>query len=180
MEGEICVELDGEEGRPVGVMAGYPDDPTRTEHALGRGWYATGDLGERDPEGWIRVLGRRDDVFKSYGHRVSPFEAETVLRAHPAVADVAVVPVPDDRAGLLPLAVVVPAPGRTADAALASELLTHTAGTLSPRGTSGAAPVRGAAAPHHLGKDPRRLVRAHLPDIAGDLFTHIRPKEPAP
>ncbi|MGA5112083.1 AMP-binding protein [Streptomyces pseudogriseolus] len=180
VEGEICVELDGEEGRPVGVMAGYPDDLTRTEHALGRGWYATGDLGERDPEGWIRVLGRRDDVFKSYGHRVSPFEAETVLRAHPAVADVAVVPVPDDRAGLLPLAVVVPAPGRTADAALASELLTHTAGALSPVGRPELLRFAERLPRTTSGKIRRRLVRAHLPDIAGDLFTHIRPKEPAP
>lgn len=139
--GEICVELapgigeggaDG--GRPVGVMAGYPDDPERTERALGRGWYATGDLGERDADGWIRVLGRRDDVFKSHGHRVSPYEAEAALRAHPAVADVAVVPVPDETAGLLPLAVVVPAPGRTADPALAAELLAHAERTLSPVG----------------------------------------------
>ncbi|MGW5869066.1 acyl-CoA synthetase [Streptomyces sp. NPDC055239] len=130
--GEICVELDGE--RPVGVMAGYLDDPERTEQALGRGWYATGDLAERSPDGWIKVLGRRDDVFKSYGHRVSPYEAEAALRSHPAVADLAVVPVPDATAGLLPLAVVVPAPGRTAGPELAAELLAHCARTLSPVG----------------------------------------------
>lgn len=115
-------------------MAGYPDDPDRTAKALHRGWYATGDLGEQDADGWIRVLGRRDDVFKSHGHRVSPYEAEAALRTHPAVADVAVVPVPDEHAGLLPLAVVVPAPGRPADADLAEELLAHTARALSPVG----------------------------------------------
>lgn len=119
--GEICVELAGD--RPVGVMAGYPDEPDRTEAALGRGWYATGDLAERAADGWIRVLGRRDDVFKSYGHRVSPFEAEAVLRGHPAVAEAVVVAVPHPEAGTAPVAVVVPAPGHRPGPALATELL---------------------------------------------------------
>lgn len=127
--GEICVELGGE--RPVGVMAGYLEDPERTERVLGQGRYATGDLGERTPDGWIRVLGRRDDVFKSYGHRVSPYEAEAALRTHPAVAEVAVVPVAHPEGGLVPLAVVVPAPGHEPDAALAAEILAHAALALS-------------------------------------------------
>ncbi|MBT2467889.1 AMP-binding protein [Streptomyces sp. ISL-66] len=127
--GEICVELDGE--RPVGVMAGYLEDPERTERVLGQGRYATGDLGERTPDGWIRVLGRRDDVFKSYGHRVSPYEAEAALRTHPAVAEVAVVPVDHPEGGLVPLAVVVPAPGHEPDGALAARILAHAALALS-------------------------------------------------
>ncbi|MER6358507.1 AMP-binding protein [Streptomyces sp. NPDC001634] len=171
--GEICVELgtsddplpragaaDG--GRPVGVMAGYPDDPERTERALGRGWYATGDLGERDADGWVRVLGRRDDVFKSHGHRVSPYEAEAVLRAHPAVADVAVVPVPDAVAGLLPLAVVVPAPGRAPDAELAGRLLEHAERTLSPVGRPERLCFAGGLPRTTSGKVQRRLVRERL------------------
>ncbi|MGW6707986.1 acyl-CoA synthetase [Streptomyces sp. NPDC054956] len=127
--GEICVELAGE--RPVGVMAGYLEDPERTERVLGRGWYATGDLGERTPDGWIRVLGRRDDVFKSYGHRVSPYEAEAAIGTHPAVAEVAVVPVDHAEGGLVPLAVVVPARGHEPDGALAAEILAHAALALS-------------------------------------------------
>ncbi|WP_371671438.1 AMP-binding protein [Streptomyces sp. NBC_00289] len=170
--GEICVELgaDGDPaghggadgGRPVGVMAGYPDDPERTEQALGRGWYATGDLGERDADGWIRVLGRRDDVFKSHGHRVSPYEAEAALRAHPAVAEVAVVPVPDDRAGLLPLAVVVPASGRTADAALAGLLLELAERTLSPVGRPERLCFAERLPRTTSGKIQRRVVRERL------------------
>ncbi|MET7454999.1 AMP-binding protein [Streptomyces sp. NPDC005574] len=173
LSGEICVELGaggpagadagGDAGRPVGVMAGYPDDPERTEQALGRGWYATGDLGERDADGWIRVLGRRDDVFKSHGHRISPYEAEAALRAHPAVAEVAVVPVPDDRAGLLPLAVVVPAPGRTPDAALAGLLLAHAGRALSPVGRPERLCFAERLPRTTSGKIQRRVVREQLP-----------------
>jgi acetyl-CoA synthetase len=172
--GEICVEL-GDAGpdrtlkgrgelrdRPVGVMAGYPDEPERTERALGRGWYATGDLGERDADGWIRVLGRGDDVFKSHGHRVSPYEAEAALRAHPAVAEAAVVPVPDAVAGLLPLAVVVPAPGHPADAALAAELLAHAERTLSPVGRPERLCFAARLPRTTSGKVQRRVVRERL------------------
>ncbi|MGW0630220.1 AMP-binding protein [Streptomyces sp. NPDC002758] len=175
--GEICVELEPgvpaqgtDGGRPVGVMAGYPDDPERTEQALGRGWYATGDLGERDADGWIRVLGRRDDVFKSYGHRVSPYEAEAALRAHPAVAEVAVAPVPDPRAGLVPLAVVVPVAGRTADLALAGELLAHAERTLSPVGRPERLCFAARLPRTTSGKVQRRLVRERLTEY-GRPFT---------
>ncbi|MFI1537177.1 acyl-CoA synthetase [Streptomyces anandii] len=168
--GEICVELGGGD-RPVGVMAGYADEPERTERALGRGWYATGDLGERDAEGRLRVLGRRDDVFKSHGHRVSPYEAEAALRTHPAVGEVAVVPVPDPAAGLLPLAVVVPAPGHAPDAELAARLLAHAGRLLSPVGR----PERLRFAPRlprtASGKVQRRLVRDLLPRY-GTTYAH--------
>ncbi|MZD07208.1 AMP-binding protein [Streptomyces sp. SID5785] len=164
--GELCVDLDGPE-RPVGVMAGYPDDPERTERALGRGWYPTGDLGVRDSDGWIRVLGRRDDVFKSAGHRVSPYEAEAVLRGHPAVADVAVVPVPDAVAGLVPLAVVVPAPGRTPDAALAAELLRHAGRALSEVGRPELLRFAADLPRTTSGKVRRSLLREQPADGAG-------------
>ncbi|MEW2252406.1 AMP-binding protein [Streptomyces sp. NPDC006975] len=172
--GEISVELGtgspADEARPVGVMAGYPDDPERTRRALGRGWYATGDLGERDADGWIRVLGRRDDVFKSYGHRVSPYEAEAALRAHPAVAEVAVVPVPDAGAGLLPLAVVVPAPGQEPSAALAAELLAHVERALSPVGRPELLCFAARLPRTTSGKVQRRIVRERLAEY-GEPFT---------
>lgn len=116
--GEICVELDGELGAPAGLSPSVP---------VADGYYRTGDLGERDPDGWLRVLGRRDDVFKSFGHRVSPYEMEAVLLAHPAVTEAAVVPRPDPRAGLAAHAVVVLATGRTGDEAQAQALLDHIA-----------------------------------------------------
>ena len=127
--GEVCVELDP---RPVGVMAGYADDAERTARAVGGDWYATGDLGESDMDGYVRVIGRRDDVFKSFDHRVSPYELEACLRSHPAVAEVAVVPQPHPVGGAVPCAVVVPAAGFAPEPALASELLTYAASLLAP------------------------------------------------
>ncbi|OLB65353.1 MAG: hypothetical protein AUI10_07120 [Actinobacteria bacterium 13_2_20CM_2_72_6] len=127
--GEVCVDL---ADAPVGMMAGYADDPDRTARVLGRGWYGTGDLGERDPDGWIRVLGRRDDVFKWYGHRISPYELERVLRSHSSVADVAVVGVPHPVGGAQPQAMVLLRSGIPPGDRLATELLHHAAGRLAP------------------------------------------------
>ncbi|MFJ9823836.1 acyl-CoA synthetase [Streptomyces sp. NPDC101160] len=101
--GEVCVDLTE---RPPGLMRGYADRPDRTKAAFAGGLYRTGDRGERCADGSIRLLGRMDEVFKSYGHRVSPMEIEAVLRTHPAVADAAVIPCPDERGGLAPYAVV--------------------------------------------------------------------------
>ncbi|GAA2104775.1 AMP-binding protein [Kitasatospora saccharophila] len=131
--GEVCLDLTE---RPAGLMAGYADDPERTEAALGGGRYRTGDTGERCVDGSIRLLGRRDEVFKSFGHRVSPPEIEAVLRRCPGIADVAVVPRPHPRGGLAPHAVAVPAGEPGPD--LARELLAWAAarlpGLLVPRG----------------------------------------------
>jgi len=119
--GEVCVELCE---TPVGIAAGYLGEPGR---AFGGDYYRTGDLGERDARGFVRVVGRRDDVFKSFDHRVSPYEVEAVVRAHPAVEDVAVIPRPHPVGGATPHAVVVPLPGRTADRQLADAVLRHVA-----------------------------------------------------
>ncbi|MEV8628020.1 AMP-binding protein [Streptomyces sp. NPDC051079] len=78
----------------------------RTAAVFADGLYRTGDRGERCADGSIRLLGRMDEVFKSYGHRVSPMEIEAVLRTHPAVADAAVIPCRDEFGGLAPYAVV--------------------------------------------------------------------------
>lgn len=107
-EGEICLRLDP---RPLGLMVGYHGDPERTEAAYSDGFYHTGDVGSRDLEGYITYVGRTDDVFKSSDYRISPFELESVLLEHPAVAEAAVVPSPDPVRLSVPKAFVVLAGG---------------------------------------------------------------------
>src|SRR5438477_1074317 len=82
-EGEICIDL---AQRPLGLMQGYLDDPARNASAMGDGYYHTGDVASRDADGYLTYVGRMDDVFKSSDYRVSPFELESVLIEHPALA----------------------------------------------------------------------------------------------
>jgi O-succinylbenzoic acid--CoA ligase len=88
------------------VMRGYLDDPEATAAALREGWLRTGDLGEVDADGCLRVLSRRDDLIISGGENVYPAEIELALREHPDVADAVVIGVTDERWGEVPLAVV--------------------------------------------------------------------------
>jgi fatty-acyl-CoA synthase len=104
-DGEVCV-------RSELLMDGYFEQPDATAAALGDGWYHTGDLGVLDDEGYLSIVGRARDVLRTGGETVAPGEVETVLAAHPAVAEVAVVGVPDVRWGEIVCAVVVPAAGR--------------------------------------------------------------------
>ncbi len=104
-EGEICIKLG--EDRPLGLMVGYVDDSTKTAEAMRDGYYHTGDVGSRDTDGYITYVGRADDVFKASGYRISPFELESVLIEHPAVAEAAVVPSPDELRGFVPKAYVI-------------------------------------------------------------------------
>ncbi len=108
-EGEICIALGVD--RPVGLMVGYADDPEKTSAVMRDGYYHTGDVGMRDGDGYITYVGRADDVFKASGYRISPFELESVLIEHPAVAEAAVVPSPDELRGFVPKAYVILAPG---------------------------------------------------------------------
>ena len=129
-DGEVCVDLSD---APAGMMAGYADDPERTAAAFADGRYGTGDLGECDADGWYRIDGRRDDVFKSFDRRVSPYEVEAVLRTHPAVAEVAVIPEPHPTGGQAPHALVVLRPAVAPGAAPTSAaLLAHAARHLPP------------------------------------------------
>jgi acetyl-CoA synthetase len=107
-EGEICLDLSA---RPLGLMVGYRDDEERTERATAGGFYHTGDIGMRDPDGYITYVGRTDDVFKASDYRISPFELESVLIEHEAVAEAAVVPSPDPVRLAVPKAFIVLAPG---------------------------------------------------------------------
>ncbi|UUV36093.1 AMP-binding protein [Amycolatopsis roodepoortensis] len=116
-EGEICLDL---EKRPVGLMAGYADDEERSAAAFANGFYHTGDVGSIDERGYITYVGRTDDVFKASDYRISPFELESVLLEHEAVAEAAVVPAPDPIRLAVPKAYVVLTNGHepTADTAV--------------------------------------------------------------
>ena len=129
-EGEICVELG--EARPVGLMVGYRDDPVLTADVMRDGCYHTGDLGQRDDQGLITYVGRSDDVFKASDYRISPFELESVLLEHEAVAEAAIVPSPDPVRLAVPKAYVVLAAGFSADDATAQSIFAHARSRLAP------------------------------------------------
>jgi len=103
--------------RGPNVTPGYLDEPKETEAILRDGWLWTGDLAERDDEGFLYHRGRVKDILKIGGHRVSPVEIEQVIARHPGVAEAAVVGVKDTLMGEVPRAVVVPRPGATPSAA---------------------------------------------------------------
>ena len=88
-EGELCLDLSA---HPLPLMTGYRGDAERHAEAMAGGWYHTGDVASRDADGWITYVGRTDDVFKASDYKISPFEVESVLIEHPAVAEAAVVP----------------------------------------------------------------------------------------
>jgi acetyl-CoA synthetase len=118
-EGEICIDLTD---RPVALMQGYADDPDKTAEVMRDGLYHTGDVGMRDADGYITYVGRADDVFKSSGYRISPFELESVLIEHPAVAEAAVVPSPDPIRGQVPKAYVTLVAGHEPNAHTAADI----------------------------------------------------------
>ena len=128
-EGEICIDL---AQRPLGLMQGYLDDPARNASAMGDGYYHTGDVASRDADGYLTYVGRMDDVFKSSDYRISPFELESVLIEHPAVAEAAVVPSPDALRFSVPKAFVVLAANCSPDADTARSILTHVRERVSP------------------------------------------------
>ncbi len=119
-EGEICVALGDD--RPLGLMTSYIDDPAKTAEVTADGYYHTGDVASRDEDGYITYVGRADDVFKASGYRISPFELESVLIEHPAVAEAAVVPSPDPLRGFVPKAYVILAADHAADAETAGSI----------------------------------------------------------
>ena len=128
-EGEICLDL---AQRPLGLMQGYLDDPERNASSMGDGYYHTGDVATQDGEGYLTYVGRMDDVFKSSDYRISPFELESVLIEHPAVAEAAVVPSPDPLRMSVPKAFIVLTAGSTADAATAVSIFRHVRERVSP------------------------------------------------
>ena len=128
-EGEICLDL---ASRPMGLTVGYADDPKQTSEAMRDGFYHTGDIASRDADGYLTYVGRADDVFKASDYRLSPFELESVLLEHPAVAEAAVVPSPDPVRHAVPKAFVVLAAGHTPSRELAKDILAYARNTLAP------------------------------------------------
>lgn len=128
-EGEICLDLSE---RPVGLMTGYAGDPERTREAMGGGYYRTGDIGRRDADGYVTYIGRSDDVFKSSDYKISPFELESALLEHEAVAEAAVVPAPDELRLSVPKAYVVLAEGWKPDGETARAIFAHSRSVLAP------------------------------------------------
>ena len=128
-EGEIAIRLDP---RPTGLMPGYWGDAEKTADVMRDGWYRTGDVARRDDSGYITYVGRADDVFKASDYRISPFELESVLIEHPAVAEAAVVPSPDPVRLAVPKAFVVLRPGHAPDETTARDIFTFLRGRLAP------------------------------------------------
>jgi acetyl-CoA synthetase len=128
-EGEICLRLDD---RPLGLTDGYADDDAKTSDAMRDGFYHTGDIAGRDNDGYFTFVGRADDVFKASDYRVSPFELESVLIEHPAVAEAAVVPSPDPQRLAVPKAFVTLAAGFSPSRELASEIMAHCRNRVAP------------------------------------------------
>jgi acetyl-CoA synthetase/medium-chain acyl-CoA synthetase len=109
VEGEIAVRI--KPHRPLGLFQEYWRNAEETSGKFRGDWYLTGDRATRDADGYYWFVGRRDDVIKSSGYRIGPFEVESALIEHPAVLDVAVVGKPDEARGQIVKAFVVLRPG---------------------------------------------------------------------
>jgi acetyl-CoA synthetase len=128
-EGEICLALSP---TPLNLMTGYQGDEERNAEALAGGLYHTGDMASVDPEGYITYIGRTDDVFKASDYKISPFELESVLIEHPAVAEAAVVPAPDPVRLAVPKAYIALAPGHEPTDQTAFAILKYARDHLAP------------------------------------------------
>ena len=129
-EGELAIRLGA--ARPLALMDGYIDDPERMAATTARGFYRTGDEATIDADGYIHFVGRGDDVFKSSDYRISPFELESVLVEHDAVAEAAVVPSPDPVRLSIAKAFIALRPGVAADEATARSIFEHCRARLAP------------------------------------------------
>src|ERR1700749_2917790 len=119
-DGEICLDLSR---RPLGLMTGYLDDSALNEAAMRGGYYHTGDVATSDDDGYITYVGRTDDVFKASDYRTSPFELESLLIEHEAVAEAAVAPSPDPIRLAVPKAYILLAAGATPGPELAQDIM---------------------------------------------------------
>ncbi len=127
-EGEICIDLSA---RPAALMQGYQQDDGSIAPLTGA-VYRTGDVASRDSDGYLTYVGRADDVFKASDYRISPFELESVLIEHPAVAEAAVVPAPDAMRLAVPKAYVTLTAAGKPDRATALSIFQHMRGRLAP------------------------------------------------
>lgn len=128
--GEICINT--QNGKPVGMFQGYYKDEKLTAQAWHDGWYHTGDTAWQDGNGYFWYVGRADDVIKSSGYRIGPFEVESALMEHPAVLECAVTPVPDATRGQIIKATIVLAKGYSPSEELKKELQTYVKTATAP------------------------------------------------
>jgi acetyl-CoA synthetase len=168
---EIQGELALRPGWPA-MFRGYLGDEERSRKCFAGGWYLTGDLARKDEDGYFWFVGRADDVIKSAGHLIGPFEVESALMAHPAVAEAGVIGKPDPVAGEVVKAFVALKPGFAASNELAKELLGHARKRLGPAVAPKEIDFRPNLPRTRSGKIMRRLLKARelgLPE--GDLST---------
>ncbi|MEX0853924.1 MAG: acetate--CoA ligase [Bauldia sp.] len=154
------------------MMRAYLGEEERYRKCFVGDWYLTGDLAMRDDEGYFWFVGRGDDVIKSAGHLIGPFEVESALMEHPSVAEVAVIGVPDPTAGEVVKAFVALKPGVEPGDALRKELLGHARSRLGPAVAPKDIAFRQNLPKTRSGKIMRRLLKARelgLPE--GDLST---------
>jgi len=154
------------------MMRGYLNEEGRYRKCFAGGWYLSGDLAMRDDEGYYWFVGRADDVIKSAGHLIGPFEVESALMEHPAVAEVGVIGLPDPTAGELVKAFVALKRGVEASEQLRKELLGHARRRLGPAIAPKDIVFRPNLPKTRSGKIMRRLLKARelgLPE--GDIST---------
>ena len=161
------------------MMRGYLHEEERYRKCFVDGWYLTGDLAKRDAEGYYWFVGRADDVIKSSGHLIGPFEVESALLEHPAVAEAGVIGIPDPMAGEVVKAFVSLKPGFDADETLRRELLGHARKRLGAAVAPKDIEFRSNLPKTRSGKIMRRLLKARelgLPE--GDLSTLESDEQP--
>ena len=129
-EGEVCIDI--KNGIPAGIVRCYRNNPEATAKAMFNGYYHTGDMAWKDEDGYYWFIGRDDDVIKSSGYRIGPFEVESALLEHPAVLETAITAVPDPERGQVVKATVVLAKGYTASDELKKELQNHVKKVTAP------------------------------------------------
>lgn len=127
--GEIVVKM---RENQVGLLYCYHKDSERTEKTLGNGIYHTGDLAYKDSDGYYWFVGRKDDIIKSSGYRIGPFEVESALHEHPAVLECAITGVPDPLRGQIVKATIVLAKGYSPSDELIKELQNHVKKATAP------------------------------------------------
>jgi acetyl-CoA synthetase len=175
----------GEEGE-LALRAGWPsmfraylDQPERYARCFQGGWYLTGDLARADADGYFWFVGRADDVIKSSGHLIGPFEVESALLEHPAVAEAAVIGVPDPVAGEVVKAFVCLRQGHPATEQLQLDLLGFARKRLGAAVAPKAVAIVADLPRTRSGKLMRRLLKARelgLPE--GDTSTLERAEAP--
>jgi acyl-coenzyme A synthetase/AMP-(fatty) acid ligase len=129
-EGDIAVRV--KPHRPTWMFKEYWRNPDATSACIRGDWYITGDRAYKDEDGYFWFVGRADDVIISAGYRIGPFEVESALKEHPAVAESAVIASPDEMRGEIVKAYIILAPGYTASPELASELQDHVKKVTAP------------------------------------------------